>query len=389
MFRFCCVLVFAVSIVESLDDETRKLYHTSEQVDNELIALSKRCKAMQVIHHPGKSGEATITSVSIKQTGGKQNKLKVLLFFGEHSRELISVESGLSLIQHLCNEGKHNIPKNLVDYNLNNAEFLIFTNIGVNSRRLVEKGKYCLRVNHNGVDLNRNWKDHWKPNSKLEETSPGKTAFSEDETIILRDATKSFRPDLFLTVHSGTLGMYIPYAYSTHIAKGSSTPQMLEILHKMNPKYCNCDVGAAGKQVGYLCPGTCLDYIYDIGTKYSFAFEIYEKGNYKHPVGAALVENGPGSCLIQKTKPHNHEHHHDAFPDVPAVDSRLVSQQRKLMALQKRSMLNFPNAADQKHKSCLEFFNPVSKPQYEGSMQNWVSAYLELVQRVNEHHITK
>jgi len=38
-------------------------------------------------------------------------------------------------------------------------------------------------------------------------------------------------------------------------------------------------VGAAGKQVGYLCPGTCLDYIYDkLGAKYSFAFEIYERG---------------------------------------------------------------------------------------------------------------
>ncbi len=25
----------------------------------------------------------------------------------------------------------------------------------------------------------------------------------------------------------------------------------------------NCDVGAAGKDVGYLCPGTCLDYAYE------------------------------------------------------------------------------------------------------------------------------
>lgn len=58
---------------------------------------------------------------------------------------------------------------------------------------------------------------------------------------------------------------------------------MLEILNKMNPKYCNCDVGAAGKDVGYLCPGTCLDYAYEnLAVPYSFAFEIYERNaNFK------------------------------------------------------------------------------------------------------------
>jgi hypothetical protein len=54
---------------------------------------------------------------------------------------------------------------------------------------------------------------------------------------------------------------------------------MMEILNKVNEQYCiECDVGAAGKEVGYLCPGTCLDYAYDnINTKYSFAMEIYER----------------------------------------------------------------------------------------------------------------
>jgi hypothetical protein len=54
---------------------------------------------------------------------------------------------------------------------------------------------------------------------------------------------------------------------------------MLEILHHVNDKYCkDCEVGAAGKEVGYLCPGTCLDYAYDnVSAKYAFAMEIYEK----------------------------------------------------------------------------------------------------------------
>ena len=48
----------------------------------------------------------------------------------------------------------------------------------------------------------------------------------------------------------------------------------------MNSKYCNCPAGAAGKEVGYLCPGTCLDYAYDtLKVPYSFAWEIYKKEN--------------------------------------------------------------------------------------------------------------
>lgn len=52
---------------------------------------------------------------------------------------------------------------------------------------------------------------------------------------------------------------------------------MLNVIDDIDSKYCNCPSGAAGKEVGYLCPGTCLDYAYDkAGAKYSYAFEIYK-----------------------------------------------------------------------------------------------------------------
>lgn len=382
-------------LVEGFDAGVKKLYHTSDQVDSELRSLSKTCPGMQVNYHKGKTGKATLTSVSLKQDGGAAKKLKVLLFFGEHSRELVSVESGLSLIQHLCGKAS-NVPANLVDYSLKNAEFLIFTNIGVNSRRNVEKGKYCLRVNENGVDLNRNWNDHWTNIHQHAETSPGAGPFTEDETIILRDASSVFKPDMFLTVHSGALGMYIPYAYSDNEVVGASTPAMLEILNKMNPKYCNCDVGAAGKQVGYLCPGTCLDYIYDLGTKYSFAFEIYEEGRYKREVGMTGIEEGPGSCMLLKSKAdhsHGQDHNHDAFADdnddsFLELSGKVLSVRRLQGKFQSKVGTNFPRAATPSREQCQKYFNPVTVPQYKGAMKNWISAYLELVQEVNEHHKT-
>lgn len=87
---------------------------------------------------------------------------------------------------------------------------------------------------------------------------------------------KSFNPDIFLSVHSGTLGMYTPHAYSMDNAEVNDD-KMLDILGVLQNNYCpSCDVGAAGREVGYLSPGSCIDYAYDeLNIRYSFAFEIY------------------------------------------------------------------------------------------------------------------
>lgn len=53
---------------------------------------------------------------------------------------------------------------------------------------------------------------------------------------------------------------------------------MYNIMSEINDEYCvDCSVGAAGKEVGYLCPGTSLDYVYEnLETPYAFAVEIFE-----------------------------------------------------------------------------------------------------------------
>lgn len=45
---------------------------------------------------------------------------------------------------------------------LDNFYIQIIPNANPLSRTRVENGEYCLRVNENGVDLNRNWDSHWK-----------------------------------------------------------------------------------------------------------------------------------------------------------------------------------------------------------------------------------
>lgn len=86
-----------------------------------------------------------------------------------------------------------------------------------------------------------------------------------------------------MSIHSGTLGMYTPHAYSAENGMRSLTvaeaneDQMIDVLKDLQNRYCpSCDVGAAGEQVGYLSPGSCIDFAYDeLKIRYSFAFEIY------------------------------------------------------------------------------------------------------------------
>ena len=77
--------------------------------------------------------------------------------------------------------------------------------------------------------------------------------------------------------------MYTPHAYSLNEGERNEA-SMKRMLKSLNERYCsnNCNVGAAGKEVGYICPGTCIDYAYDnVSVPYSFAWEIYKRDMYE------------------------------------------------------------------------------------------------------------
>jgi hypothetical protein len=47
----------------------------------------------------------------------------------------------------------------------------------------------------------------------------GPSPFSEPETKAVRDSLKGYNADIFLSVHSGALGMFTPHAYSAEDGK--------------------------------------------------------------------------------------------------------------------------------------------------------------------------
>ncbi|GJM90031.1 hypothetical protein PR202_ga06270 [Eleusine coracana subsp. coracana] len=107
-----------------------------------------------------------------------------------------------------------------------------------------------------GVDLNRNWSVDWGKKEKdydPYEENPGSAPFSEPEAQIMRDLSSSFKPHIWVNVHSGMEALFMPYDHK------NTTPN-----------------GASAHLMRYFAHGTTTDYMYGIGkVPMPYTFEIY------------------------------------------------------------------------------------------------------------------
>jgi hypothetical protein len=164
---------------------------------------------------------------------------------------------------------------------LDNFHLRIVYNANPIGRDMVLKGEYCRRTNPNGVDLNRNWDyEFGKKIEVLSEENPGKQAFSEIETRFVKKLIDDFKPEVFLSIHSGIFGLFHPYAFHEK-EPGVNKEFMINALKIIKDKYCtNCLLGSAAKLIGYFSSGTSMDYIYDIvKVPKAFVWEIYTNEN--------------------------------------------------------------------------------------------------------------
>jgi hypothetical protein len=347
-------------------------YHSTEAVHDELVALAEKCPGMTLESRKVSQEERwkgySVDVVTIKAADAQPIN-KNFLLFGEHARELISPESGLHFVKTLCGEVGD---KERVASIMKDNEFQIVVNGNPASRKHVEQGDFCLRVNPDGVDLNRNWDEEWQAETVLDsqDTNPGPQPFSEPETQIFKDLVTKYKPTNFLTVHSGTKGMYMPWAYDMEHLAQRNQPAMMDILKSLDKDHCKCPFGAAGKEVGYSCPGTCLDWVYDkLQTPFAFAFEIYTDPDMDEDLKERWEEkmkNGLGA-FYQTSSHLGNDHFKDVFTACPSDFVQLKSQKR-----------HFGMSADE----CFANFNPDTKERYDHTVDNWSNAYLDMAEMV-------
>lgn len=354
-------------------DSLYPFYHSSEAIHDELMSLAERCPGMTVDAKDASQGDGEPRSIDVItiRSPDAQPTTKSFFLFGEHARELISPESGLHFVKSLCGE----IPelKEKAAKALQDSEFQIIVNGNPASRKKVEQGDFCLRVNPNGVDLNRNWDEEWQADTPMDpaDTNPGPKPFSEPETRVFKECVSEFKPTTFLTVHSGTRGMYMPYAFDMEHLASRNQPEMMQILKDLDKDYCECPFGAAGKEVGYPCPGTCLDWVYDqLNTQYAFAFEIYTGPQADSFLKDRWQEKMDEMGAFYQLHSHlAHKHFRDVFTENPSDFVQLRSEQR-------RSAMT--------PEECFGNFNPDTQERYDSTVNNWSNAYLDMVDKITQ-----
>jgi len=349
-------------------------YHTSDEISEHLKNMEKTCQGATLKTHTVEDNGVEIQYVTVE--GHNSSAInKVFLLSGEHARELIGPESTLKMLQALCGADGGNVQSSVsVAEVLKTSSFMVVVNGNPRSRLAVEKGDYCVRANENGVDLNRNWDEEWDQQMTLT-TDRGTEPFSEPETRMFKKLTEEFEPTTFLSVHSGTLGMYMPWAWSEDELARRNQEKMMDVLRTLDADHCQCPFGAAGHEVGYPCPGTSVDYVYDkLKASYSFAFEIWGDPADADSLRKRWQEkmDEGGAVLLQTGAQLNHPHFQSVFG----------TERHPSDFLQLANTLNTSSLStvttEENREMCFGTFNPKTEEDFKKNVHNWAAAYLEM-----------
>ena len=199
-------------------------------------------------------------SNNLPNTKKKIEKTRVLYNYGEHGRELITVEVAVDLLRAFALGLEHAAQLAHPDSSRSVGQtvkalvatvFKIVPMENVNGRELVEKGDFCERKNGRGVDCNRNWEVDWgvkAPDYDPSEEYPGTGPFSEPEAFMMRALLEEFNPHVWVNVHSGMEALFMPFDHKPVEPVGEGADAMRQILHKINTQSCGdrCVVGGGG-----------------------------------------------------------------------------------------------------------------------------------------------
>ncbi len=174
---------------------------------------------VQMSTDQGYSLEAISLSLNELPISSSSSKLLILLTFGEHACEFITVESYFDLLSYFLTSLSRpcSSPDSLL------ARFILSHShlhlVGLTNpdgrRRLETSGNYCWRNNGRNVDLNRN--TDWQfggpgsSNQPQHEEYHGQSPFSERESIFLLNLVKTYNYTAYFSIHSGEQQIFVPF----------------------------------------------------------------------------------------------------------------------------------------------------------------------------------
>uniref|UniRef100_A0A668AG94 Carboxypeptidase B2 (plasma) n=1 Tax=Myripristis murdjan TaxID=586833 RepID=A0A668AG94_9TELE len=240
--------------------------------------------------------------------GEKQDKKAIWIDCGIHAREWISPAFCMwfSLSYYNQNQDITHILNHMDVYvlpvmNPDGYKYTWTTNRMWRKNRSYSTDSSCV-----GVDLNRNFDANWctegasdKPCSEI---YCGAFPESEPESEAVANFLRSHKDSvqLYLTIHSYSQMLLFPYSCTLDEAENHNELLVMaqEAAQKIRRYYRNTyKYGAGGKTI-YLAPGGSDDWAYNLGIKYSFTFELQDRGRYGFLLPPSHISKACNEALI-------------------------------------------------------------------------------------------
>ncbi|XP_039997735.1 carboxypeptidase B2 [Xiphias gladius] len=268
-------------------------YHSLEDIYDWINMTSQENPTMIRAILIGSSYEKQPLYILKLSVNNRPNKKAIWIDCGIHAREWISpafclwfVHYSLSFYKH--NQDITNILDNMDVYvlpvmNPDGYQYTWTTNRMWRKNRSVSRSSTCV-----GVDLNRNFDANWCTEGASHEPCTeiycGAFPESEPESQAVANFLRSHKDtvQLYLSIHSYSQMLLFPYSCTLDEAENHKDllEMAQEAAQKIRRYYRNNYKYGAGARTIYLAPGGSDDWAYNLGIKYSFTFELQDRGNY-------------------------------------------------------------------------------------------------------------
>ncbi|XP_068165678.1 carboxypeptidase B2 [Antennarius striatus] len=259
----------------------------------------------------GSSSEKRPLYVLKLSLNNRPNKKAMWLDCGIHAREWISPAFCLwfvrySLAFYRQNQDIKYVLDNMDVYvlpvmNPDGYEYTWTTNRMWRKNRSIHKSSHCV-----GVDLNRNFDANWCTEGASDEpcseiycgTFPESEPESQAVAAFLRRHRDSIQ--LYLSIHSYSQMLLFPYSCTLDEAENHQDllEMAQEAAQKIRRYYHNTYKYGAGAKTIYLSPGGSDDWAYNLGIKYSFTFELQDRGRYGFLLPPSHIARACNEALI-------------------------------------------------------------------------------------------
>lgn len=230
---------------------------------------------------------------------------------GIHAREWVSPAFCLWFVQYALSYYKQNMEiTTMLDemdiyvlpvMNPDGYRYTWTTNRMWRKNRSQFKDSLCI-----GVDLNRNFDANWctegASHNPCAETYCGRFPESEPESEAVANFLRSHKESvvLYLSIHSYSQMLLFPFSCSLEEAENHS--DLLEMAReaamRIRRYYRSSYKYGAGARTIYLAPGGSDDWAYNFGIKYSFTFELQDRGRYGFLLPPHLISKACNEALL-------------------------------------------------------------------------------------------